>query len=468
MGSNMIISNSFKRRSHFRKHKLELSTGKLPFADIFSDAVLRRIFVKFNMDYRDRIYSPLTTLWLFVGQILSDDRSCRAVVARASGWIEGIKSLNTNAYCMARQRLPLELIEELSSEVAGRLQAAQLQSWKWFDRAVKIVDGTTLTMPDTKKNQLCFPQSSSQKPGLGFPILRMVVVICGASAAVLQKAIGPCQGFGSSEIFLLRQLLNHFTSGDVVLFDRYYCSFSIIVALRHKDADVVARRHQRRRTNYRGAKKLAPNDYLVRWPRPDKKPDSLSLEEYKQLPQELTVREIVCRVNKKGFRIKEIYIVTTLLDARAYPAESIAELYGQRWNIELDLRSIKSDLGMDVLRCKSPDMVKKEISSYMLAYNFIRLLIAQAAAKADLKPRKISFRGALQSFINARDQLTQLSGEKWIQKYLKMLQLIATQTIGNRPNRREPRVVKRRSLGTQDLMTIPRALTRRTLAKQVA
>jgi hypothetical protein len=340
---------------------------------------------------------------------------------------------NTGAYCKARQRLPLSLLSALCRHT-GQLVAQQAPfSWHWQGRKMKLIDGTTVTMPDTPANQGRYPQQRTQKPGLGFPIARLVGVMCLATGTLLNAAMGPYQGKGNSEHGLFRVLLESFETGDILIADRYYCSFFIIAALIAKGVDVVFQQHAVRQTDFRRGERLGTRDHVATWRKPKQKPDWLSQADYDQAPDQLRLREV--KANHK-------VLVTTLLSPNAISKHQLAELYRQRWHIELDLRHIKSTLGMEQLTCKTPAMNEKQMWVYFLAYNLIRLVMAQSALQADLVPRQISFKHALQiwTFWQASSAFS-LSDE---QQAMAILTLIAQQTVGDRPGRIEPRAVKRR------------------------
>jgi hypothetical protein len=344
--------------------------------------------------HRERLYPPTDTLSLFMAQSLNPDRACQQVVNRhaveriANGLKPG--STHTGAYCKARQRLPLEmplaLVRETGQQIAKQAQA----DWLWLGRAVKLVDGTTVTLPDTPMNQAMYPQQSIQKSGLGFPIARLVGLMCGATGAVLDAAIGPYSGKTGSEHALFRELLGSIAAGDLILADRYYCAYFVIALLQAQGADVLFQQHQRRLTNFRKGRRLGARDHVVAWVKPKTCPGWLTREQYDAFPGTLEVREV---------KIDSRVLVTTLLCAIQAPKKALGELYASRWNIELDLRNIKTTLGMEHLHCKTPAMNEKELWTYLLAYNLIRLLMTDSARQADVLPRLLSFKHSLQLWL---------------------------------------------------------------------
>jgi Transposase DDE domain len=388
--------------------------------------------------WRNRLYSPLVTLRLFVEQMLHADHACQDVVVRyaservAQG--EAQVSLSTGPYCNARLRLPLELVARVGMGVGKRLESASTAAWRWRGRAVKIVDGTTVTMPDTKDNQACYPQHGGQKSGLGFPIARLVALVSLGCGAVLDWAMGPCKGKQTGEDALFRQLYGSLVKGDILLADRYHCSYFTIAALQLMRVDVLTRQHARRVTDFRRGQRLGKRDHLVVWERPAR-PAWMAQEDYARMPEELVLREA---------RVAQWVLVSTMLDAQQVSKEELNALYVQRWHIELDLRAIKTVMGMEIMRCKSASMVQKEVGAYFLAYNLIRAAMAQAAACAKLLPRQLSFCGAKRMVNGFMDLLRGTSARGLTRMFAYLRGAIALLLLPHRPNRVEPRAVKRR------------------------
>ena len=347
-----------------------------------------------GLRFRQRLFSPFVTLWLFVWQAISPDGSCREAVLRL--WADrpmnprgkAIKA-TTGGYCRARQRLPLALLVALIERVAQQRFQRLSNEHLWCGRRVKIVDGTTVSMPDTAANQSRFPQSRTQKPGLGFPIARLVGVLCWSSGDLLAHATGPCKGKNTSELGLLRRLLEHFSAGDIVLADRFYACYCLIALFQARGVDVLFPQHQRRKSDFRKGRRLGRSDHVVTWNKP-KRPDWLTEALYQQLPETLEIREF-----RNGRRV----LVTTLVDAPQASVQALSALYRTRWHGELDLRAIKQVLGMDLLRCHSPDMVEKEIAIHLLAYNLLRALLMEASRQTAVAPRTLSFKAALQTLL---------------------------------------------------------------------
>lgn len=349
---------------------------------------------------RNRLFPPHLTLWTFLLQVLSPDGSCREALSRLRPWMiaQGHTpcSPHTGSYCKARKRLPEGVVSTLARHSGQRLCEQTPEAWLWKGRRVKIVDGSTVSMPETEANQAAYPQPRAQQPGLGFPLARLVAVFDLVSGALTTLGVGRYQGKATGELALFRQQQSHLQPGDVVRADCYYRSYWTLAGLRGQGLDYVGRQHHRRTTDFRCGQRLGREDHCVEWCKPVK-PAWMDQPTYAGLPEQLTVRELRVRVGRRGFRTQVFVVVTTLLDARLYRAHDVADLYGQRWHCELDLRSIKAALGMDVLRCRTPEMVRKEWWMYVLAYNLIRAVMVRAALRQGLCPRQLSFTGALQA-----------------------------------------------------------------------
>lgn len=440
-------------------------SAELPFCELLQPERVARALTALGVTFRERIYTPLLTLWLFLSQVLSVDHSCQDAVARFLAWRVacGLSrcSTETASYCEARQRLPAELLPQLTRDVAGDMEQQADERWLWKGRAVKIVDGSTVLMPDTPANQAAYPQSREQQPGLGFPIARLVVVFSLATAAVLDAAIAATTGKKTGEITLFRTLFGLFRAGDVLLADRLFASFREVAACRERGVDVVARQHATRRTDFRRGKWLGVRDHVVTWQRPQFNKDRFTRAEWEALPQELRVRELRYEVQQRGFRVTQITLVTTLLDPIAYPATELAALYRERWHCELDFRSLKSSLQMGHLRCQTPAMVEKEIWAHLLAYNLIRETTNAAARRHERTPRHLSFQGAAQ-LVNAFAPYATVCPERRPALRDGLLAALATLRVGDRPNRIEPRKLKQRH-SRYPYLTQPRTEERRRL-----
>jgi hypothetical protein len=357
------------RRWISEKVKSFRESNVLPFHEILDVGMVHSALADEKVSFNESIYTPLVTTCLFLSPVLDPDHSCRATVARLIVWlaIRGRKPCapETGSYCDARQRLPLGVVIRLVRQTARETEARAPDAWLWRGRRVTLVDGSTVSMPDTRENQKEYPQSRSQGIGLGFPLARIVVLIALATGVVRDLAVGPYKGKDRGETALFRTTWGTLEPGEIVLGDRYFASFFGIAGLSQRGVDVLFRMHQRRKFDFRRGRRLGIADHVVTWAKPDR-PGWMDAATYAPIPDELKVRELRVTVRQPGFRVNELVLVTTLLDAVAYTKESVADLFLQRWNIELDLRSIKDVLQMDVLRCKTPEMVRKEIGMHLL------------------------------------------------------------------------------------------------------
>jgi hypothetical protein len=429
-----------------------LQAEELPFGDLLSEETIQQAFEKENACFaRDPgdIYTPAITLWAFLSQVLHAKRlrSCVAAVSRVSVLCVALghkpPSPDTGTYCRARAKLPEQVLSRLVYELADPLESRVPADWLWQGRHVKVGDGTTLVAPDTPENQKEWPQPRSQKPGLGFPLLRMVVLFSLATAAVSGVAIGPSKGKQTGESALLRSLVDRFQPGDVFLGDCGFCSYLLLALLLARKVDVVVRQHQRRRTDFRLGQRLGKEDHVVVWQRPSR-PTWMDEGTYATIPPTLAVRELKVRVAIPGFRVQQLVVVTTLTDAERDPKSAIAGLFRQRWNVELNLRDIKISLQMDDLRGQTPAMVRREIWVHWLAYNLIRKTIAQAALTHEKLPCQLSFAGAMAAVAASWDHATIAPHSVLAALAETQFRLIAWHEVGNRPNRVEPRAIKRR------------------------
>ena len=409
--------------------------------------------------WRERLYGPLTTVGLFLEQGLGADPSGQDTVARglsvrvSQG--QAPCSLNTGPYCKARQRLSVGLLERLGQEVGVRLMRAQPGQWLWRGRSVKLVDGTTVSMPDTLENQAVFPQSRAQKSGLGFPLARLLGLLSLSCGAVLEWACGPCEGKQTGETALLGALIDQLFRGDVVVADRYFAGYFGIARMRQRGIDVLIRQPPHRRTDFRRGKRLGKRDPLVTWIRPSR-PAWREAATYATMPESMRMREV---------RVAGLTWVTTLQEAEAVDKLELARLYGPRWQIELDFRAIKTVMPMEVLRCKSPEMIRKEIAAHLLAYTLVRTVMAQAASLAHVLPRQLSFKAALQVLNAFEETLRFCPHAKLASRQAIVLGAIGQALLPVRPDRIEPRAVKRRPQ-PHPLLTQPRHLARAQLLKQ--
>ena len=455
-----------------------LQSDGLPFGDVLPEEEIERAFAEEGISFisadseEDAIYTPPLTLWGFLSQMLhkGEQRSCAAAVARVVVLLVSLgrepPSSNTGAYCRARAKLPEPVIRRLTLDMARGCETAVPTSWLWHGRHVKLVDGTTVSMPDTEANQAEYPQPATQEEGVGFPLVRMVVLVSLATGMLCDMAMGPYKGKETGETALFRELLGGLEAGDIVLGDRYYCSYFMIALLKELGIDFVVRLHQARTADFRRGRRLSKWDHVVEWIRPAR-PEWMDEETYARMPASIELREVRVHVDQPGFRSESFVVVTTLCDAKEYPAEEIATLYRGRWLAELDIRTIKITLDMDVLRCKTPEMVRREIWTHLLAYNLIRRSILQSAEASGHSPRELSFTAAMQS-IAASWIVAVLSNRSMFSVLVEAhLANLAGHRVGNRPDRVEPRAVKRRPKPHR-LLTKPRAEARLDLLADVS
>ena len=428
----------------------------LPFADVLTEASILDALREQGVQYRDRVFNPVTTIWGFLSQVLSDDHSCRDTVSRviahraASGL--ALCSPNAASYCNARARLRTGVLRTLARRTAEELQGSLPEGWKWNGRNVFIADGSHVSMPDTQENQAAYPQPQAQRPGIGFPLARLAVLLSLATGACHGMAMAPYAGKGTGEKTLLRQLYDSLGPGDVVLADALFDDYFIAWELRQRGIELVARAQYQRvgtRTMQSG-----PDGDIVVWRRPNK-PHGMRGEQYRTYPKSLVMRQVSVDARDKNNRVEQFKVITTILDA-SIDAGQIGGLYERRWDGEVDIRSIKSTMKMDILRCKTPEMVRKEIWAHLLAYNLLRTVMAVAAAENGIEPRQVSFKGAKQAVTAFAPKIEAARSEERAALIDAMLTAIAYHRVRNRPGRWEPRARKRRPKPGMRLMQ-PRA-----------
>jgi hypothetical protein len=435
------------------------SSQGLPFAEVLTEASILEVLDEHQVAYRDRLFGPVTTRWGFLSQVLSDDHSCRDAVARvlAHRAASGLEPCSPNAasYCNARKRLPTAVPRALAKRTARQLQDGLPRQWKWDGRDVFIADGSHVSMPDTAENQEAYPQVYNQQPGLGFPLARLTVLLSLASGACHDLAIAPYAGKGTGETTRLRQLYGALRPGDVVvaaaLFDNYFLTWE----LRELGIDVVARAAAARVGTVTAQSR--PDGDVITWQRPNK-PRGLTGAQYRTYPRSQAMRRVRVDARDKDNRVEQFEVVTTVLDT-AIDGGQIGGLYERRWEGEVDIRSIKSVMKMDILRCKSPELVRKEIWAHLLAYNLLRTVMAVAAAQSEVEPRKISFKGAKQAVTAFAPKIEAARPEDRGRLIDALLKAVAYHRVGNRPGRWEPRAHKRRARHEKRLM-LPRAIAK--------
>jgi hypothetical protein len=456
----------------------------LPLGELLSVADVQQTLEQHHVHFGDTagaVFTPAILLWTWVWQCLSRARSCSAAVFRTSVLLAALKlppwSEDTGTYCRARAKLPPALLRQLALTVGQRVEDAAADAWLWHNRHVYLLDGSTATLADTPENQQVYPQSGSQKPGLGFPLLRYVVLLGLATATVQDLAFGPHKGKETGEPALARQVLARLRPGDVVVADRYFCSYWLVALLLTLGVQVVFRLHQRRKYDFRRGRQLGAKDHVVVWARPEC-PPWMTAEEHAAVPEQLVVRELQVRVTNPGYRTKSLVLATTLVDAEEFAKDDISDLYEKRWQAELDLRSLKQTLGMDQLRCTAPELVERELWMHVLAYNLVRKVMAQAAlwaaehrrarrrrhgsAAPAWTPRGLSFGCTVEQVMAWWHENTTGAVEAQRSRYEALLLGVSRKRVGQRPGRIEPRAVKRRPKDYDRLME-PRAQARARL-----
>ncbi len=423
-------------------------TNELPFKELLSDPLIQKIHRSGSR--RETVFTPLITLRAFLFQVLSSSGSCKEAVTHVL--IERIGSnrkantLNTGPYCKARDRLSLTHLKEAVTVSGQKLHQQAAKHWLWQGYRVLLVDGTTMLMPDTESNQQTFPQQSVQKAGLGFPIVRLVGLLSLATGACTDYVLAPFQGKGNGETSLFTQLIGTLKTDDLLIADRFYTTFAIMALLQKQGTAMLFRQRSNVKTDFRQGRRLGTKDHIIAVKKPKRKPVWISDKQWLELPEDILVRE---------FSVEGIVYVTSLLEAKKFPKQGLAQLYQQRWKVELDFRSIKTHMGMEMLRCKNADRVEKEIAVHLLAYNLIRANLAKAACINQNKPRNLSFMATVQLIRNTANLCLTLTGNALRKFILPLIQAMTETEIGGRIRPSQPRVVKRRPKA-YPMMTKPR------------
>lgn len=450
-------------RVEILKQKFTQSYG-LPFSEILPASRIEKAIDELSIKYKRRLFDPFVTLWAFISQVLDADKSCHNAVSRVIAWLSTLNvekpSTDTSAYCQARKRLPEKLLQKLFTDSGSNLETQASQENLWCGRHVKVLDTSTLSMPDTPENQQTYPQSNRQKLGCGFPTVKIGVLFSLVTGAVMNMAIDV---LNTNDIKFARKLYEFLIPDDVLLGDSAFCSYADYYFIKNHGCDAVFRKHHGRHQKMQDGLILNQHDKLVQWQKPKTCPRTLIQEEFAQLPETLSVREITYKINVPGFRTTEITLITTLLDSSAFSTSALIELYGLRWHVELDLKHLKTSMGMDILRSKTPSMVHKEIYAYFLAYNLLRSLMWQAGNTYGVPPLRLSFQGTRHHLDNFISELLSVSHSPRLKEiYRTLLKVIVHKSVPNRPGRVEPRVRKRRPKA-YPLMNQPRSVLRKKM-----
>ncbi len=428
--------------------------------DVFTDQEVHQLCAELGIEFRDRCFTPAVTLGLFVSQVLSRSDACSTVLASLNRERKrrGLQPVceDASAYCKARSRLSVELIDRLSDRVVEIVRSKTPHQWKWKGFDVYLVDGFVLRAPDTAANQEKYPQPLSQQDGLGYPQVRGIVTTSLASGCIVHYNTGKIVGKKTGERTLFREKHADFAAGDIVVGDSNFESFHDAVLLSWRGADMVCCINGTRNSPLEGiCESIDEKTVVLQKPPFDK--TRFSRSQWESLPASIQYRVIRYRVSGRN---TEITIVTTLLDQRRFTAEEIAELYGLRWDVELDICSYKSSMGMCDLRCQTPENLDREIAVSVLGFNLVRLLMCDAAAVLELHPREISFSHARDAWRNFGDEIATTNDVMWI------ILSATSRLVRNRPNREEPRAIKRRNLTKYPKLREPRpSRARRARAK---
>ncbi|PHQ64676.1 MAG: IS4 family transposase [Sulfurimonas sp.] len=390
-------------------------------------------------NYRNRIYTPMQTLSMFISQALNQDSSCQSVVNNMALKRRKSTSISTSAYCKARGRLPKSLLSTLTKDIAINNEKKIDSKWKFRGRNIYLIDGTTITMPDSESNQKEYPHTKTQKEGLGFPVCRIVAIISLTTGSIVDANIGEYSGKGTGEQALLRDMLHNFKKGDIILADAMFSTYTLLSYVLDKGIDIVFVQNgaRSRKTDFTLGEILGDNDHIITIKKPKDNPVWMNANEINKIPKEIKIREL-----KTGGKV----LITTMLCPKTTTIKTIKNIYKKRWHIEVDFRNIKITLGLNEFKCKSPKMVRKEMWTHFLAYNLIRSLMLDSALYNKILPRKISFKHCLQLYLNYEYTNANI-------QYKKLLKLVGEKVIGNRAGRIEPRLIKKRCNSYRLLMT---------------
>ncbi|MCH8293436.1 IS4 family transposase [Candidatus Poribacteria bacterium] len=444
------------------REKFAQSIG-LPFAEILTESEIEQALEDEGMTYRKRLFCPIVTLWAWISQVLDKDKSCKNALSRLISYLvasgQPVPSTDTSGYCKARKRLPERLLLRFVRKTGKQSHEQPQPEWLWCGRRVAVFDGSSMTMADTSKNQAKYPQPKSQAKGCGFPAGRIVCGFSLATGAVLDAVISP---LSVGEVNLFRQLYVHLQASDVALGDRIFGTFADICLLFARGVDSAFRVHGARKTDFRKGKRLARWDHIVEWVKPKQCPRGLKKKLFDPLPERILLREVRFHIPIKGFRTEDVTLVTTLLDPKVYTRIDLAELYRLRWHAEIDLKHLKTTMQMEHLPSKTPEMVRKDFYVHLLAYNLIHTVQLEASRQHQVDPLALSFCATIQHLSNFACLLAHATEEQRTYEYTQLIYLVSTEKLPFRPNRVEPRAVKRRPKAYPRL-TKPRKQLRRQL-----
>ena len=441
-----------------RRKLIDQSPGEL--SAQLCEAIDPQLVANCAENQRRRLFTNEVTFWAFLSQVLSEDGSCARAVAAVQSWSLDhdlvLPSADTSSYCKARQRLPLAMLDAIHDEVTRSLDGQMPGDLRWHGHIVKAFDGSSVQLPDTVDNQQQYPQPGSQQPGCGFPVMKIAGLINLCHGGWDQFVLSDLH---AHDVRLLDKMLPGIGKDEVLVADRAFCSYEMFARSLMQQSWLVARLHQKRKADWRRGRKIAPDQRIVTWCKPQQPSgSSLSAEQWAGLPEEINIRLIKVKTRGRDGKAKEMILASNLLDAEAYPAEDIAQLYCDRWNIELRLRDLKTTMGMEMLRTKTPEMARKEVAMFVIAYNALRLLMLRASIKYNSELWRISFQGSLQLIQTWSGQFRGLQHKPIVRASLvdRLLCQIAQRIVPSRPGRHEPRALKRRPKPFP-LLTKPRA-----------
>lgn len=447
--THLFGSAKKKTQGIIAQKRRSLIEGTLDFQQQFMEEISPEILERHSGTQRNRHYPDHMAFWAFFSQVSSNDASCAAAVAGIQAWAEQrglpVPACGTSSYCDARKKLPVEMLREVNNSLYLQLDAHLPSQRHWRGLRPRAEDGTTAQMPDTEMNRKSYPYPNGQQDGCGFPMIRLSGLIDLSHGGLCEFVTSD---MNKSELSNHKQLEGKLQEGDVFIADRLYSGYELIERLSAKGIHFVGRNHQARKIDFRKGLKIGPNERLITWKKSRQLPNGSSLNqtEWEAVPEQMQLRLIRCKGPDREGKQTTRYVVTTLLDHKAYPADEVAALYLHRWEIEVRFRDIKTTLGMEMLRTKSPEMIEKELLMHQIVYNLMRLVMLKAATAHGVNQRRLSFRGTqqvIQAFVKnfsdmARHPLLR------IQQRAKMWARIAERIVTERPGRNEPRRVKRR------------------------
>lgn len=420
-----------------------------PFELLFAPFIPRHLLAQQDdgPHSRDRCWNLRLVFWTFLWQVAQAGSSCREAIRQAQTLcrLQGqrLPPDTTSPYCQARGNLPLERLDDIHQHLCQEAQAALAQQDLWCGHRVGVIDGSTLTLPDTPENQEAFPQQSAQKPGCGFPILRLLALFDLATGLLTGWVAGT---WHQHEMTLVQSLWDHLAANDVLLGDRGFCSWGLLAQCLRRGIHAVLRVRGSRRCDFRRGRRLSKHERLVHWEKPRQRSTTIPEQEWLLLPDVLELRLVRCCLHVPGFRTRQVILVTTLLDRLKYPASALAQLYLRRWDMELTLRHLKTTLQMEHLSCMNPQNVQRELRLHLLVHNLVRRVMFQAARLHRRSLRRMSFAGALASCRRYAEAMLQTASKrKRKQLFEEMIRAVATDEVPDRPGRREPRALKRRN-----------------------